>query len=328
MGIWGAFKKKDAPDAAKSVNHDNTKPNKYLELYEIIKSRRLRPLGNRNRLARCDEDTFDVDLLLFRDRPSLEKYYRTMLAYTRHTPPPFLLEMMMVHMPGSIFEEKYAVVMPCQQTDNRPAYCTWARDAVCAANETLLTHNSTDHKYKELHQYVAEVYGWDIVLPADFDFQSEEAKELLNDPPGGGFNMVNWIDPDAPPPGKPDPQGPWIGVLIEQKQFAEPLDGKTGTSLLIKRAGAQNFNGTIIHGANVEKPDPCWCVAIHADSGQQAELIAERIKEMYDKEYLSFFRPEVLREPVSELSGMPYLGYVDADGRYQEGGREITPALS
>jgi hypothetical protein len=148
----------------------------------------LRPLGNKKRLTHTTgEDRYDVRLLLFRDKGSAEKYYDLFIGYARNNPPPFLIEVMLLFIPNIIFAEKYAVVIPNEETDTRPGYNKWAMDAMRSCNDTLRMHNSTDHKYKELHRYVDVVYKWDILVPKNFLETSREGQELLSDDPTEGF---------------------------------------------------------------------------------------------------------------------------------------------
>ena len=148
----------------------------------------LRPLGNKKRLTHtADQDSYDVTLLLFRDKESAEKYYELFTDYTRNNPSPFLIEVMLLFIPKTIYSEKYAVTIPSEGTDTRPEYNRWAMNAIRSCNDTLRIHRSTDHKYKELHRYVDIVYKWNILVPKTFSKTSSEAEEILRDSPNEGF---------------------------------------------------------------------------------------------------------------------------------------------
>ena len=128
--------------------------------------------------------------------------------------------------------------------------------------------------------------------------------------------MVNWVDPSALPPEKPDPTGPWLGVLVNQEEFNSYSDADSVETLVLLQAGAQNFFGVTIHGAAISKPVASWCVAVHTASKEQASIIMQRVKELHDMEPRSIFFPEVVAEPEVGLSELPYLGYVSEFGVY------------
>ena len=150
----------------------------------------LRPLGNKKRLTHTTDEVnfgYDVRLLLFRDKESAEKYYDLFDSYAANNPPPYLIEVMLFFIPRNIFAEKYAVVIPNENSDIRTGYKEWAKNAIWACNDTLKVHRPTDHKYGEIYRYIDVIYKWDILVPKNFSETSSAAKELLRDDPNNGF---------------------------------------------------------------------------------------------------------------------------------------------
>lgn len=65
-----------------------------------------------------------------------------------------------------------------------------AMGAIRACNDVLPQHNYTAGEYAYVPSNIEAVLKWDILLPSHFDPDSAEARKLLNDPPGGGFELV------------------------------------------------------------------------------------------------------------------------------------------
>ena len=150
---------------------------------EIIIRNKLRPLGNKKRLTHTtEEDDYDARLLLFNNKETAEKYYNLFIDYAKEHRPPFLIEILLLFIPKSIYTEKYAVVIPNEEADLRPGYKEWLKNSILSCNDTLRFHQTTDHKYKELHKYVTALFRWNILIPNDFK-NSEEGKSLLFDDP-------------------------------------------------------------------------------------------------------------------------------------------------
>jgi hypothetical protein len=283
-------------------------------------TRGLRPLGNRKRLAQIDEeksDGYDVRLLLFRDKDSAERYYRAFLDLARKNPPPFLIEIILLFIPKTIFAEKYAVVIPNEQTDIHPAYQEWALATIRSCNSTLRLHNSTDHKYKELHNYVDVVYQWEILLPKGFSVASREAQELLRDDPDGGFPALKVLGQDGvkPPPEPPTPGGPWVGVLFEISSFEEALYGRAATALLIKIAGGEALGNSILHGGDILPDCQYWCTAVHTSSAEQARLIEQAVLVSKDC-HLAPLENRLHRDSEVPIGTLVYQGFISLDGTY------------
>jgi hypothetical protein len=280
----------------------------------------LRPLGNLKRLTQTNEEKsygYDVRLLLFRDKKSGEKYYRAFLDHAKKNPPPFLIEIMLLYIPKTISAEKYAVVIPNERTDMRPAYQEWAIDAIRSCNDTLRIHGSTDHKYKELHNYVEVVYQWEILAPKGFSKSSEEAKELLRDAPGEGLPALKMLGQKEvkAPPESPTPTGPWIGVLFEIGKFEEALYGRAATALLLQIAGDQTLAGSILHGGDILPDCQYWCSAVHTTSTEQARSIEQAV--LASKEdRLAPSASRLLRDSDVPIGTLVYQGFVSKDGAY------------
>ncbi len=158
------------------------------DINEVISAKGLRPLGNRLRLTRTD-DEYNVRLFLFDDRSDAERYYRAFVSFAERTPPPFPIEIMLVRI-HTIYDQPYGLVFPYERTDTRPEYTAWFREANLTCNEVLRNFQPTDHSYQMLHRYVKELFDWTILVPKDFDLASPAAQAILSDPPEGGFTLL------------------------------------------------------------------------------------------------------------------------------------------
>jgi hypothetical protein len=280
----------------------------------------LRPLGNRQRLTQIDEEKsygYDVRLLLFRDKDSAERYYNAFLDQARKNPPPFVIEIMLLFIPETIFAEKYAIVIPNEKTDTRPAYQEWALATIRSCNSTLRLHNSTDHKYKELYRYVDVVYQWEILVPKGFSRTSKEAQELLRDDPDNGLPALKVLGQEGvkPPPEPPKPTGPWVGVLFEISSFKEALYGRAASALLLKITGGETLGNSILYGGDILPDCQYWCTAVHTSSSEQARLIEQAVRESSD-DHLAPVESRLLRDSDVPIGTLVYQGFISQDGSY------------
>lgn len=142
----------------------------------------LRPLGNRLRLTQTDDESaHDAYLMLFRDRETMDRYYRCFVAYARKCPPPVVLEVMTAHAPKTLYDEHYAVIFPHPITDQREAYGPWLKEATMTSNDEVGSHNHTSSRYNALNTNVECIYQWEILLPAGFDTEAPENAEYLTE---------------------------------------------------------------------------------------------------------------------------------------------------
>ena len=179
MGIFsGLFGKKQ------DDQNSNTQ-NMYEIVQELISKKGLRPLGNKKRLTQTD-DEYNVRLFLFADKNDSETYYKEFINYSEKNPPPFCIEIMHAKI-HTIFEEPFGLVFPYEVTDTRPEYAAWFREANLTCNEVLRNFQATDHNYEKLNSYIKEFFGWTILVPADFDPNSEEFKDIFSDPENGDY---------------------------------------------------------------------------------------------------------------------------------------------
>ncbi|MBN2117356.1 MAG: hypothetical protein JW730_12330 [Anaerolineales bacterium] len=283
-------------------------------------TRGLRPLGNRKRLTQTDEEKsygYDVRLLLFRDKDSAERYYHAFLDHARKNPPPFVIEIMLLFIPRTIFAEKYAVVIPNEETEIRPAYQDWALTAIRSCNSMIRLHNSTDHKYMELHKYVDVVYQWEILVPRNFSTASTEGQELLRDDPDGGLPALKVLGQEnvKPPPEPPKPTGPWVGVLFEISSFEEALYGRAASALLLKVVGGETLGNSILHGGDILPECQYWCTAVHAASAEQARSIEQAVLVSKDV-HLAPLENRLLRDSEVPIGALVYQGFISQDGAY------------
>jgi hypothetical protein len=282
-------------------------------------TRGLRPLGNKKRLTHTTDEVshgYDVRLLLFRDKGSAEKYYDLFTGYARNNPPPFLIEIMLLFIPRSIFAEKYAVAIPHEKTDTRPRYNEWAMDAIRSCNN-MPSIPRTDHQYKLLHRCVDVVSKWDILVPKDFSETSSEAKELLSDDPNEGFPPLKVLGQEGvtPPPETPEPQGPWVGVLFEVDSFDEVFYGKAATAHLLEVVGKQQLASCIIYGGDILPECRYWCSAVHTSSIEQVQRIEQAVGASSEK-HLAPVGSRLLSGSQVPINTLVYQGFVSNDGVY------------
>jgi serine/threonine-protein phosphatase 6 regulatory ankyrin repeat subunit B len=168
---------------------------KTFSIDDIIKKNGLRPLGNKKRLGFVEgKDCLD-NRAQFRDRESALRYYKAFVNYAERNPPPLLIEVMVAFTPNTIYPEKYSVILPYFNINVRKDYKQWAGEAILNCNDVQRQHsysagNSYDYVPKSISSEGA-VIEWTIITPENFNPESFEGRELLSDPPGMGFNIVN-----------------------------------------------------------------------------------------------------------------------------------------
>jgi len=160
----------------------------YKRIQELISEKGLRPLGNKKRLTQTD-DQYNVRLFLFAGKNDSETYYKEFINYAEKNPPPFCIEIMHVRI-HTIYKEPFGLVFPYERTDTRPEYAAWFREANLTCNEVLRNFQAADHSYGMLNQYIREFFDWTILVPADFDPNSEKFKDTFSDPENGGYDFA------------------------------------------------------------------------------------------------------------------------------------------
>lgn len=156
-----------------------------MDIKSIIAEKKLRPLGNKQRLTQT-EDNYNVRLFLFDSQADTATYFKTLSAYAQVTPPPCALEILFVRI-HTIYPQPFGLVMPYERTDTRPEYVAWHREAILTCNETLRNYQAADHSYAMLPNYVKELFDWTILVPAGFDPASAAGLTILSDPADNGF---------------------------------------------------------------------------------------------------------------------------------------------
>ena len=88
-----------------------------------IKARlNVHPLGNRKRLGFVEGKDCHAYVLLFPDKVEAERYYEAFVRYAQQRQPPFVIEVMVAHLPKIGFPEKYAFVLPYFSVGSRSGY--------------------------------------------------------------------------------------------------------------------------------------------------------------------------------------------------------------
>jgi hypothetical protein len=160
-----------------------------MDIKSKIIAKGLRPLGNKQRLTKTDDD-YNVRLFLFENQADAATYFKTLNAYAQGNPPPFALEILLVRI-HTIYPQPFGLVMPYERTDTRPEYIAWYREAILTCNETLRNYQATDHSYKMLPGYVKELFDWTILVPAGFDSNSAAGQAILSDSADNSFPPLN-----------------------------------------------------------------------------------------------------------------------------------------
>jgi hypothetical protein len=285
---------------------------------KIISEKGLRPLGNRKRLAPLSsEDEYNVRMLLFRDRENASKYYRLIIEYAEKTPPPVFLEVILLYIPKNIYAEKYGVVVPNEYTDKREEYKSWYRDCILTCNDTLRVQQPTDHKYKELHNYVECVYEWAILTPQKFAGEAADFADILVDVEEGSFSALKMFGDKGvtATPEKPNPLGEWIGVLFDISKFDEASYGRASIKLLTETVGKEQLADTVVHGGDMLPDAIYWCVAIHTNSSGQLNYIGKAIKDSGDSR-LAPMEKRIMTFPDPSKYMLPYQGFFGKNGEY------------
>lgn len=280
----------------------------------------LRPLGNKKRLTYTTDEVsygIDVGLLLFYNREKAERYYDLFTGYAKKNPPPYLIEVMFLFIPGIPSAEKYGVVIPYETVDLRPEYKQWAINAMRSCNESIRVDQHRDHSYKLLHKVVDVVYKWDILVPRDFSENSIDAKELLHDDANEGFPPLRVLLQEVVslPPDRSEPQGPWVGVLFEIESFDDVLYGRAATKFLLEIVGVESLTNCLIHGGDILPESKYWCLALHTFSVEQARRIEEAVLASSER-HLAPVDTRLLRNSEIPIRTLLYWGFVSKEGVY------------
>jgi hypothetical protein len=303
-------------------------PSKVLSIADIIKKNGLRPLGNKKRLVFVEGRGCLDYRAQFRDRESALRYYEEFVKYAERKPPPILIEVMAAYTPETIYPEKYAFILPefdfyggvpenCREWTKD--YQKWANEAILNCNDILRQHSySAGNSYEYVPTSISSkgsVIKWTIIPPRNFNLESSEARELLSDPPEMGFKEVKFAANESAVPEKPDPQGPWIGVLFEISKFEEAWYGRAATKQLLEIIGVQNLAGCVIHGGDMLPECKYWCNAIHVASQNQATLIEASVMKSKNDRLAQDQKPVISGQQVS-VSTFPFQGFVSKEGVY------------
>ncbi len=283
----------------------------------MIAGLNLHPLGNRKRLGFVEGKDCHAYLVLFSDQAEAEHYYEAFVSYAHQRHVPFVIEVMVAHLPKIMFPEKYAFVLPYFGAGARPGYHEWAKEAILACNGDLGQRKYTAGRYGLLQGVLGSVILWDILLPSGFDAGTGEARELLSDPPGMGYTEADLASAGKVPLGKPCPDGPWIGVLYDFSKISGPDCGESAVKELLDLAGAHRLAGCVIHGGVFQ--EKYWCIAIHSSSVGHADQIRLAVLgstlEAAGTRLALDITP-VLNDAPAEVQALPYQGYVAESGKY------------
>lgn len=327
MGIFDKLFGNKSNTSKSASNGDNTpstdlnsKPLEVAEdkINDIIIQRKLRPLGNKKRLCFGEGGDCNDYRAQFRDRESAERYYDAFVKYAGINPPPVLMEVMVAYTPNTIYSEKYSFILPYFNIGVREDYQEWAREAILDCNDVQMQHSYSAGNYQQLPNSISSkgsVIKWTIIPTDGFDLDSSEAQELLSDPPEMGFKTVNIEGESGTVPEKSDPQGPWIGVLFNISKFDEAWYGKAATNLLVDIVGGQNLSNCVIHGGDLLPDAKYWCNAIHTNSHDQADIIAESVMNSKNEKLASEKTP-VIPEKILPINTLPFQGFVTNEGEY------------
>ncbi len=301
------WKPTDAPATVTAASKD---------MAGIIKEKGLRPLGNKKRLVPSEKGCLDYRAQ-FRDSASALRYYEAFVKYAGRNPPPVLIEVMAAFTPNTIYAEKYSFILPYFNVGVREDYQKWAKEAILSCNDVLRQHSyCSGNKYEYVPESISSagsVLRWAILPPKGFDPDSPEAKELLSDPPEMGYKAVKGEGGDVPE--KPDPRGPWVGVLFDISKFEEAWYGRAATKQLMDIVGVQQLAGCVIHGGDLLPDARLWCNAIHAASQEQASLIDAAVKKS-SNEKLARDRATVIHGSEVPVNTLPFQGFVSKEGVY------------
>jgi hypothetical protein len=275
---------------------------------------RLRPLGNKKRLVGHSDYRAQ-----FRDRASAECYYESFFKYSILNPPPILIEVMVAYTPNTIYSEKYAFILPYFNSGAHEDYDQWARGAILNCNDVQRQHSyCSGNDYSYVTNSIGSkgaVIKWTIIPPKNFDPESEQGRELLCDPPEMGFDVVNVEGQGSTVPEKPNPSGPWVGVLFDIGKFDEALYGRAATKQLFAIVSERQLSECVIHGGDLLPDAKYWCNAIHTATQEQADMIETSIIKS-GNEKLAQDRPPVIRGQQVPVNSLPFQGFVSNDGIY------------
>ena len=169
--------------------------NNLTSLNDIIAKRNLRPLGNKKRLT-INESYGCLDYRAqFIDLASAERFYFAYVKYAESNPPPILIEVLLAYTPNTIYEEKYSFILPYFDYDADDEYKRWAKKAIYHCNDIQRQHSyCSGNDYSYVPRSISSkgwVIKWTILSPRGLALDSQQALELLSDPPEMGFEVVN-----------------------------------------------------------------------------------------------------------------------------------------
>jgi hypothetical protein len=287
-------------------------------IQDIIIRKGLRPLGNKNRLGYNGKDCLDYRAQ-FRDKASAERYYEAFIQYSINNPPPILIEVMVAFTPNTIYPEKFSFILPYFDIEVREDYQNWARKAIMSCNDAQRQHSCcSGNSYRYVPTSISSkgsVIKWTILPPKKINFDSAEAQELLSDPSNMGFDVVNVEGRGNALPEKPDPSGPWIGILFDIGKFDEAWYGRAATKQLFAVVGDKQLSGCVIHGGDLLPDARYWCSAIHTSTAEQADAIESLVVKSAN-EKLAKDRSPIIRDRQVPVNTLPFQGFVSSDGVY------------
>jgi ankyrin repeat protein len=281
-----------------------------------ITQKNLRPFGNKKRLLFKEGQACNAYMALFGDKQKLEKYYHAYIDFAIKNPPPLPIEVMMAYAPKNIHPQKFSFVYPYTGSGASGDYQAWAREAILTCNDVVRQDTYLAGDYASVPSNIDVVLDWDILLPAGFSLDSPQAEELFTDPPEAGFRAMKvQIAGESTVPEKPNPQGPWVGILFKINTFEEALYGRAATKLFLELVGAQTAAGTIIRGGDILPDCRYWCTAVHTESQEQAQAIIKAITNATNDK-LAPSGSRILQGTALPVGTLPYQGFISSKGTY------------
>ena len=286
---------------------------------EISNPGNLRPLGNKKRLLWKEGQPCLMYALLFADATNAKRYAELFIRRSRDNPPPMVLEVMVVYVPRSLKNEKFAFVLPYMKAHASSGYDDWAAQTLACCNETLPFESYfAGYEYTEFAANIETVMEWHILLPPGVSIDSPQAAELLCDSPDLSFASVKLQASGATlVPTKPAPQGPWVGILVRKDHLLAwtqdaAVAKKNKTAAFLEVLGERRLSGCIVHGTT--HGDGLFCMAIHTDNQQDAAMIEQSVR-LNSAQCLALKGARLLSE--SEIpEGLPYNGFLSKEGIY------------
>ncbi len=130
-----------------------------------------------------------------------------------------------------------------------------------------------------------------------------------------GFDAVNIEGQGSTIHEKPNPSGPWVGVLFDIGKFDEALYGRAATTQLFAIVGEQQLSGCVVHGGDLLPDARYWCIAIHTATQEQCDMIETSVMKS-GNEKLAQDRPPVIRGKQVLVDTLPFQGFVSNNGAY------------